>query len=122
MTIQITTNEVLKDLEKWFRAHCDSDWEHSYGVSIETTDNPGWHVEIDLLETKWAESVLPFFREERSTSDWIQFQVSGGKFTGSGSIGNLVEILQRFLQLVEQAPQPSRASSVVTPTGGGDPV
>lgn len=106
MTIQYTSNDVLNDLEKWFRERCDNDWEHSYGVSIETTDNPGWHVEIDLIETLWAEVTITFSREERSASDWIQYQVSGGKFIGSGSIGSLIPILQQFLQIVSKPSRP----------------
>ena len=35
-------------LERWYQAQCDGDWEHHSGVTIETLDNPGWLVKIDL--------------------------------------------------------------------------
>lgn len=35
----------------WYVRECDDDWEHSYGVKIDTLDNPGWTIAIDLRET-----------------------------------------------------------------------
>jgi hypothetical protein len=28
-------------LEAWYASRCDGEWEHGYGISIETLDNPG---------------------------------------------------------------------------------
>jgi len=42
---------VLVQLPQRYRGQCDGDWEHSYGVKIETLDNPGWLVTIDLTDT-----------------------------------------------------------------------
>jgi len=42
---------ALSELQKWYFAQCDGDWEHSYGVRIDTVDNPGWTLEIDLVGT-----------------------------------------------------------------------
>lgn len=39
---------MLSDLQDWFARQCDGDWEHQAGISIETTDNPGWFVQVDL--------------------------------------------------------------------------
>jgi Immunity protein 53 len=36
---------------RWYAAKCNSDWEHSYGVTIETLDNPGWRVSLDFYGT-----------------------------------------------------------------------
>ena len=41
----------LEWLEQWYEKTCDGDWEHIYGISIDTLDNPGWRVRIDLRET-----------------------------------------------------------------------
>ena len=43
--------ELLQWLQKWFLSMCDGDWEHSYVVTIKTVDNPGWLVNIDLIDT-----------------------------------------------------------------------
>ncbi len=42
---------VLADLRKWYESQCNEDWEHQYGVTIGTLDNPGWTVTIDLVNT-----------------------------------------------------------------------
>jgi hypothetical protein len=41
-------------LAEWYIKNCNGDWEHQYGVKIETLDNPGWHVEIDLIGTRYG--------------------------------------------------------------------
>jgi hypothetical protein len=93
------TQHILDAIENWFTAQCDGDWEHSYGLSIESTDNPGWYVEIDLAATALADVEVPFSRNERSESDWMQFEIREGKFTASGGVRNLAEILLKFLAL-----------------------
>lgn len=92
--------DVLNKVERWFADQCDGDWEHSHGISIETLDNPGWYVEISILETEWAETLIPLVNMERSDSNWFRFEVSQGKFTASGGISNLGEILSKFLSIV----------------------
>jgi Immunity protein 53 len=91
---------LVAGLESWYAEQCDGDWEHSWGLSIQTIDNPGWRVEIDLLETAFADIEIAFSREERSASDWIQFKVHDGKFEGAGGVGNLAELLRCFLEVV----------------------
>lgn len=89
--------DVILEIEKWLSEQCDGDWEHTYGMTIETTDNPGWYVQIDLNETALSDIVKPFYRSERSEVNWIQFEIKDSKFTGSSGIGNLKELLQCFL-------------------------
>lgn len=106
--------DVVKSLEDWFSAQCDEDWEHSFGISIETIDNPGWSVEIGLIDTAWANISLPFSRAERSDSDWIQIEVREGKFIGSGGVRNLNEILRKFLSIVGR---PASSADIPIRTG-----
>ncbi len=44
----------LERILAWFDSHCDGDREHSSGIKIHTTDNPGVFVEIDLEGTPEA--------------------------------------------------------------------
>ena len=89
---------VLELLQEWYLQNCDGDWEHTYGLSIETLDNPGWRVKIDLtgtyLEIKHFESI----KIERSDNDWIHCWVKENKFNGAGGPKNLQEILSKFLE------------------------
>jgi len=41
-------------LQAWYPVQCDGDWEHEFGVRVETLDNPGWSLRIDLDGTAMA--------------------------------------------------------------------
>lgn len=43
--------DVFTWLQDWYIQNCDGDWEHCYGIKIETLDNPGWCIDIDLIGT-----------------------------------------------------------------------
>ncbi len=45
---KISRDKILRKLQNWYAAECDGDWEHQYGIKIDTIDNPGWRVEIEL--------------------------------------------------------------------------
>jgi Immunity protein 53 len=49
------SNDLLSKLSRWFAAHCDGEREHHHGISIETTDNPGWWVRVGLSRTELAD-------------------------------------------------------------------
>ena len=38
--------DCLLVIEEWFAKQCDRLWENFYGVTIESTDNPGWLVVV----------------------------------------------------------------------------
>jgi len=90
-------DDVLKALEGWYADHCDGDWEHQCGLRIDTLDNPGWSVDIDLAGTALAGRVLVGRLEERSEDDWVVCSVESDVFRGRGGPRNLREILNRFL-------------------------
>jgi hypothetical protein len=93
---------ALNILEEWFLQNCDGDWEHSYGIQIETLDNPGWFVTIDLEETFCETKELVPQAIERSTTDWFYCRVRNKRFEGAGGVKNLNDILQFFYQWVNQ--------------------
>jgi len=45
------SDDNLKWLTQWYLAQCNDDWEHLYGVKIDTLDNPGWSLRIELTGT-----------------------------------------------------------------------
>ena len=53
-------DSTLDDLQRWYVTHCDGEREHHYGISIQTCDNPGWWVKVDLEGTELRER--PFAR------------------------------------------------------------
>jgi len=94
----------LERLQAWYLAQCDGEWEHGYGVSIDTLDNPGWMVDINLKGTSLENrSFLEVARGmEPDETDWISCKVEGAKFQGAGGASNFGEILGVFLDWAEQ--------------------
>ncbi|MXO49281.1 hypothetical protein GRI69_13560 [Erythrobacter vulgaris] len=96
------TEDNLEWLTNWYVRECNNDWEHSYGIKIETLDNPGWTVEIDLRETvlegRWFESMhgevasdLDEWRERGSwwiaSADGVRFKAACGPTDVSAVMG-----------------------------------
>ncbi len=92
--------DAFKWLEKWYYNNCNDDWEHGNGVKISTIDNPGWYVEINLIETGLEHKSFKSIQVERSEHDWIYCKVVDGVFIGAGGTANLVEIINVFKKWV----------------------
>jgi hypothetical protein len=84
-------------LQQWYLAQCDEDWEHSYGIKIDTLDNPGWIVRIDLTDTPVENAAFTPLVVHRSETDWLDCAVRNAQFHGAGGPLNLEEILVAFL-------------------------
>ena len=95
--------DSIRFLENWFRENCDGDWEHSFGVRIETLDNPGWIVEVDLAGTAQEDLALEDVRIERSGQDWVNCRVVDRKFRGAGGPLNLREIVDIFADWIRRS-------------------
>ena len=87
---------LLKWLEGWYKSNCDGYWEHSYGVKIETLDNPGWGVRIKLVDTELEGKCFETLKIERTDDNWVYCKVKDNVFQGAGGPENLEEILKIF--------------------------
>jgi len=90
--------ETLSLLEKWYSAQCNGAWEHQYGVRIETMDNPGWTLRIDLNGTNAESRSLDRVKIERTEDDWICFWVDQKQFHAAMGPQNLTEAVDAFLK------------------------
>lgn len=83
------SGDNLAWLMRWYLSQCDDDWEHSYGVTVGTLDNPGWTLTINLKDTPLEGG--PFERatfgepaddleEWRRTGSWWVAEVRAGNF------------------------------------------
>ncbi|MDU0206500.1 immunity 53 family protein [Paenibacillus sp. MAH-36] len=88
--------DIIQWLEEWYLSQCDGDWEHGYGIKIETLDNPGWGVEINLMDTYLENKDFTSVQVERNDDDWLFCKVENNTFTASGGPKNLHEILVKF--------------------------
>jgi len=95
------TQDNLGWLQSWFVSHCDGDWEHLYGVTINSLDNPGWAVEISLDGTELENLVVERHQIARTESDWLDYEVREKKFRGFCGPANLDDVIAEFRQLAE---------------------
>jgi hypothetical protein len=105
---------LLAELADCHRRHCDGEREHWYGITIQTTDNPGWWVKVDLTGTTLA--VRRFERVAEgvdnnghpNTPRWlhgqvncqVNCQVSGPVWHGAGDASRLEEDASRLEEIV----------------------
>ncbi len=89
----------LDDLQRWYAAQCNGDWEHTYGVTIETLDNPGWRLRVDLVGTEFEALADTSGRVERSDTDWLAWRVGDGRFEAGCGACNLGEAVAAFFAL-----------------------
>lgn len=90
---------ALKGLQNWYTSQCDGDWEHSFGVRVETLDNPGWLLEVDLRETSLLDRTFRSIQrgDPNFDVDWITCKVEQEKFIAAGGAHSLEEMIATFL-------------------------
>lgn len=87
---------LLKWFEEWYKSNCDGDWEHNCGIHIGTLDNPGWRIEINLVNTELEDKVFDSLKIERTNDNWVHCRVENSIFKGAGGTENLEELLKIF--------------------------
>jgi hypothetical protein len=99
---------LLAELSDWHSRHCDGEREHWYGITIQTTDNPGWWVKVDLTGTPLAARRFERVTEAVDTNGypsaarWLNCQVTGHVWHGAGDALRLEEIVSRFLRWAKE--------------------
>jgi hypothetical protein len=89
---------TVERIQKWFKINCNDDWEHTYGLSICTLDNPGWEVKIDLTGTSLEN--LSYSKEFQDTMDknhWYRIRTNDNVLEMFCGPENLDQILLIFL-------------------------
>ena len=67
------------------------------GVKIDTLDNPGWQVQIDLNETRKQDSLLALVKLDRTGTNWIYYWIEKKRFEIVCGPLNLSEALGIFV-------------------------
>lgn len=93
--------EIIDWIKKWYLNHCDGDWEHNYGITIQTIDNPGWEVMIDLKETEHEDLICDNHLQVNSDNDWYSYKIENSKFIAYGDPEKLDTILIKFKELID---------------------
>jgi Immunity protein 53 len=88
---------AISELQQWYLSNCNGDWEHSYGIKIETLDNPGWKVGIELQETNLQNRSFVSIEIENNDDDWYNCQVKNYSFEAYGDPHKLNKLIEIFL-------------------------
>ena len=97
MTKYEVVMDDLKWLMEWYASQCNGDWEHSYGVKIDTLDNPGWSLTIDLEDTDLEERTFaPQEHDLMSDVSWWTCSVKNKKFEARCGSRDLLTVLAIF--------------------------
>ena len=91
---------MIEWLTDWYRSECNGDWEHTYGIQIDTIDNPGWSLKIDLLETS-HEGKKMSMKLLNSDNDWYDINSNGEVFTAFGDISKLSFLIGAFKEFID---------------------
>ena len=92
--------KIIEWLQHWYSENCDGVWEHMYGIEIETLDNPGWHVKINLKDTKYENMFQNKEKNDNGKNDWIICEITSTDFQGFGDthkLENIIEIFRKWL-------------------------
>jgi Immunity protein 53 len=84
------------DLINWYANQCNGDWEHSYGIKLDTLDNPGWLLTIDLSETEFENLKIRKSITNTSDNDWLHFEIIDNQFIGACSTQHLNSLIGKF--------------------------
>jgi hypothetical protein len=91
---------AIARLQRWYSSQCDGDWEHQLGVKVETLDNPGWLLKIDLRDTPLEARHFTEVRRE-DAREWLDCRVADAVFTGAGGphmLGAIIEVFVRWAE------------------------
>ena len=95
---------ALQQLQDWYFAQCNGDWEHRYGVTISTLDNPGWTLEVDLTNTCLSEKPFATLTNDSDHSqNWIHCSIRDRKFVGACGPRKLEAVIEIFLVWVAES-------------------
>ncbi len=82
-------NTLLYTLNQWYKSKCNGIWEHSNGLTLETLDNPGWHLKITGEYQKQDINI----QKDINESTWLFISANEFEFNGFSSIELLGELL-----------------------------
>src|SRR5436305_14213899 len=98
MTTPVAKKSALQKLQDWYLAQCNGDWEHTYGVSIGTLDNPGWIFDVELTDTSLAGKPFATLKQNMEhPTDWVHCSVSDHKSRGACRSLNIESALEIFV-------------------------
>jgi hypothetical protein len=91
--------DLLKRLQDWYASQCNGDWEHTYGISILTMDNPGWTFEVELVDTYLFDRAFDAVHVQGADkNDWYVCKIENHVFKAMSGPNRLWDVIAIFLK------------------------
>ena len=94
---------TLNKLQDWYASQCNGVWQHESGIVIETCDNPGWWVKVNLIGTSLQTASFLELAEGMDANRfatgprWLDCRIENATWHGAGDETKLERILETFL-------------------------
>lgn len=90
--------DILRRLQSWYASQCNGAWEHSYGITIDTLDNPGWSFKVDLAETAlFDRTFAEVSMDGVDPHDWYSCRLRGHVFEAYCGPTRLNDVITIFV-------------------------
>jgi hypothetical protein len=94
-----TDANLLKRLQEWYASQCNGGWEHTYGISISTLDNPGWSLNVALTDTYLFDRAFDEVHFEGiDNNDWYVCKIENNVFKARSGPNRLSDAVALFLE------------------------
>ncbi|EJP17927.1 hypothetical protein LEP1GSC080_4809 [Leptospira interrogans str. FPW2026] len=93
------SNTMFSWLIEWYQSQCDGDWEHEYGIAINTNGDRGWQIKIEVNFTELDGVEVAHTLNQKGEDDWYSFSLKDGKFLAEGDSKKLPIILEKFKEI-----------------------
>jgi len=94
-------NEIINWMEKWYHQQCANEWEDSERFIIITNES-GWFFSMFLEDTVCEDKFFDMIKIKKTEKDWYNCYKTENRFEAEGGIFNLVDILNVFINWVEE--------------------
>ncbi|MDP3277575.1 MAG: immunity 53 family protein [Deltaproteobacteria bacterium] len=88
----------VKELQQWYALHCEGGWEHGSGIRIETIDNPGWLIRIDLAGTELQSEDFDPIVTTTNDAGWADIRIRDGVWQAACDPVGLDAAIGTFLE------------------------
>lgn len=96
---------AMEWITDWYRRQCDGTWEHERGLVIQTLDNPGWLLKVNLVGTDLKRAagrdslISSFGTNEQGhpiSPNWFHSQIRGSQYVAAGDASQLPYLFTAF--------------------------
>ena len=84
-------------LQEWYLNECNGVWEKRFKIKIDTIDNPGWSLLVDLNGTQLEKEKFKKVRIDITEDNWVHCWIEEEQFQGAGGPENLIDIIKIFI-------------------------